>query len=101
MYLGSCAGEGEHVADSPYPIKVLPGPPSARHSTVTGAGKYTATAGATAEFTVEVRDAYGNGFELQEATGHLLGVQVGCAVACSPQHCVSALACMPAICSEQ
>eukprot|EP00878_Enallax_costatus_P043832 GHUV01051923.1.p1 GENE.GHUV01051923.1~~GHUV01051923.1.p1 ORF type:complete len:179 (+),score=30.43 GHUV01051923.1:306-842(+) len=78
------AGEGEHVADSPYPIKILPGPSSARHSTVSGPGRYAATAGATADFSVQVKDASGNGYEMMEesAEGLLdLQVSVGYAIA--------------------
>eukprot|EP00878_Enallax_costatus_P035213 GHUV01039218.1.p1 GENE.GHUV01039218.1~~GHUV01039218.1.p1 ORF type:complete len:211 (+),score=52.32 GHUV01039218.1:306-938(+) len=70
------AGEGEHVADSPYPIKILPGPSSARHSTVSGPGRYAATAGATADFSVQVKDASGNGYEMMEESAEgLLDLQ--------------------------
>lgn len=54
------AGDGEHVADSPYRVAVLPGPPSARHSTVTGAGRRRAVAGCVATFEVVARDAHSN-----------------------------------------
>lgn len=54
------AGLGEHVASSPCPVQVVAGPPSARHSSVTGLGRKTAVAGGQAEFVLTFRDAYGN-----------------------------------------
>lgn len=54
------AGEGEHVADSPYQVQVEPGPPAPLHSTVTGQGRRAAAAGCLASFEVVARDAHGN-----------------------------------------
>jgi hypothetical protein len=48
------------VADSPYPVLVLPGEPSFRCCTVEGPGRHQAHAGSRATFTVTVRDACGN-----------------------------------------
>jgi hypothetical protein len=48
------------VADSPYPVRVLPGAPDAGKTTVHGAGARRAAAGAPARFTVQARDAFGN-----------------------------------------
>lgn len=53
------ADDGD-VADSPYPTRVLPGWPSARHCTVTGDGRRSATVGQEAQFIVEARDEFGN-----------------------------------------
>ena len=53
------ADDGD-VADSPYPTRVLPGRPSARHCTVTGDGRRSATVGQPAQFIVEARDEFGN-----------------------------------------
>jgi hypothetical protein len=53
------------VADSPYPVRLLPGPPSARHSTVSGPGRHTAAAGTAVAFDVTVRDAYGNSYSMK------------------------------------
>jgi len=53
-------GEGAHVADSPYPLLVLPGPPSLFQTTTSGAAHRTATATQPAAFTVQARDALGN-----------------------------------------
>lgn len=53
-------GGGEHVGDSPYPVSVRPGPPCPRASSVSGAGRSCAVAGAAAEFEVAFRDAHGN-----------------------------------------
>jgi hypothetical protein len=41
-------------------VQVHPGPPSARHSSVTGPGRRAAAAGSKAEFSVVLRDALGN-----------------------------------------
>lgn len=54
------AGLGEHIADSPCKVQILPGAPSPRHSIVAGPGRKAATAGYRADFTVSFRDAYGN-----------------------------------------
>ncbi len=53
-------GMRQHVADSPYQVDVLPGPPMARHSTVEGKGRNHAVASCSARFQVVLRDAYGN-----------------------------------------
>lgn len=54
------AGLGEHIADSPCQVQILPGAPSPRHSIVAGPGRKAAVAGCRADFTVSFRDAYGN-----------------------------------------
>jgi len=54
------AGDGEHVADSPYPVLLVPGPPHPRNSLVTGSGRSLAVAGSAATFDIIVQDAYGN-----------------------------------------
>ena len=55
-----CSGDDEVVADSPYTITALPGPPVGNKCSVEGPGRRAAVAGAQADFTVYVRDAYGN-----------------------------------------
>jgi len=54
------AGEGEHVADSPYPVLLVPGPPHPRRCLVTGSGRSVAVAGSAAAFEVVLQDEYGN-----------------------------------------
>lgn len=54
------AGDGDRVADSPYSVKVVPGPPVARKSTVSGLGRMEAVVGEAANFIIEGRDQYGN-----------------------------------------
>jgi hypothetical protein len=41
-------------------MQLHPGPPSARHSSVTGPGRRVAVAGSRAEFIVTLRDSFGN-----------------------------------------
>lgn len=53
-------GGEEQVADSPYPLRVLPAAPCARRCAVAGEGRSAAVAGAPAEFRVCVHDEYGN-----------------------------------------
>ena len=50
----------EDVAESPYQVTVLPGPPSAQHSVIDGPGRRAAIAGSAASFEIEARDAHGN-----------------------------------------
>ena len=50
----------EHVAESPYQVTMLPGPPSAKHTLVHGPGRQAAAVGTEARFEVEARDAHGN-----------------------------------------
>ena len=57
-----CADAGEPVADSPYPLRVLPGRPEARWCTLSGSGRRADVAAAASEFIVEARDCYGNRF---------------------------------------
>ena len=52
------ADTGESVADSPYPLRVLPSAPDPRKSAICTEGP--ATVGAAAEFRVEARDVFGN-----------------------------------------
>ncbi|KAI8475786.1 MAG: hypothetical protein J3K34DRAFT_456142 [Monoraphidium minutum] len=52
--------DGAHVADSPYPLLVLPGAPAPARCTADGAGSRAAAAGAPAAFSVAARDAFGN-----------------------------------------
>ncbi|KAK9904172.1 hypothetical protein WJX75_005923 [Coccomyxa subellipsoidea] len=59
------------VADSPYPTRVLPGRPSARHCTVTGDGRRSATVGQPAQFIVEARDEFGNSCDSVDPEEHL------------------------------
>ena len=54
------ADAGEPVAESPYPVRVLPGRPDPRRCTLSGAGRRAAVAAMAAEFSVEARDCYGN-----------------------------------------
>lgn len=54
------AGAGEHVADSPYSLLVLPGAASPKHSVVIGPACRTATAGTASAFSVEARDVHHN-----------------------------------------
>lgn len=54
------AGGDEHVAQSPYPLRVLPARPAALCCAVEGPGRSAAVAGRPAEFTVEARDEFGN-----------------------------------------
>lgn len=56
----ACTDVEEHLADSPYPLLVLPDKPSPNHSTVTGNGRRTATAEQAASFSIEARDQFGN-----------------------------------------
>lgn len=53
-------GTEEHVAQSPYPLRVLPAWPSARRCEVAGAGRSSAVAGQLAEFEVVAHDEHGN-----------------------------------------
>ena len=55
-----CADAGEPVADSPYPLRVLPGRPEARRCTLSGSGRRAAVAAAASEVVVEARDCDGN-----------------------------------------
>lgn len=48
------------MADSPYPLRVLPAAPCARRSRVTGEGRSAAVAGGSAEFRVAAHDEFGN-----------------------------------------
>ena len=57
-------GPEEHVADSPYPLRVLPAKPCTRRSVVAGAGRGAATTGAPAAFTVAAHDEFGNRWEV-------------------------------------
>lgn len=54
-----CAGD-EHVAHSPYPLRVLPARPCMRRSQVSGPGRSAALAGSPAHFTVAACDEFGN-----------------------------------------
>ena len=58
----TCAVEvdGEPVADSPYLVRVAPGAPSPRATTVAGDGRSFAHAGRPAAARVEPRDRFGN-----------------------------------------
>lgn len=49
-------------ADSPYPLRVLPGRPCARKCEVAGEGRRSAVAGCPAACEVLVRDGFGNGW---------------------------------------
>ncbi len=58
---GVCSAAGdEHVAHSPYPLRVLPAKPSARRSVVSGSGRSAALAGSPAHFTIASCDEHGN-----------------------------------------
>ena len=48
------------MAGSPYEITVVPGPASARHTVISGAGRQAALTGSEARFEVEAQDAFGN-----------------------------------------
>ncbi|KAI7844470.1 hypothetical protein COHA_001973 [Chlorella ohadii] len=50
----------EHVAQSPYPLRVLPARPATKRCTVEGSGRSAAVAGRPAEFAVQVCDEFGN-----------------------------------------
>jgi hypothetical protein len=50
----------EHVAESPYPVRVLPAKPSLKHCAVSGEGRRSAKAGHDTTFIIEARDRYGN-----------------------------------------
>lgn len=53
-------GADEHVADSPYVVKVLPGRPFPRRCCIKGKGYRVAELGAKACFSVEALDRFGN-----------------------------------------
>ena len=53
-------GADEHVADSPYPVRILPGRPSPRRCGISGEGHRKATVGAEAFFFVDAIDRHGN-----------------------------------------
>jgi len=53
-------GADEHVADSPYIVKVLPGRPFPRRCCIKGKGYRVAELGAKACFSVEALDRFGN-----------------------------------------
>jgi hypothetical protein len=53
-------GVEEHVAQSPYPLRVLPAPPCVKRCRVEGGGRCGAVAGVTARFEVEACDEFGN-----------------------------------------
>ncbi|WPT17929.1 Radial spoke head 10-like protein B [Picochlorum sp. SENEW3] len=50
----------EHVADSPYPVRLLPGAPCYKTSLIRGEGKAWATCGQEAKFEILIRDKFGN-----------------------------------------
>lgn len=54
------AGDGQPVADSPYPLRVAPAPPALRACEAEGPGRRAAVCGAEAGFWVQARDAYDN-----------------------------------------
>lgn len=54
------AGADEHVADSPYPLRVLPGKPCPRKCEVVGEGRSRATACQPASFSILIHDQFGN-----------------------------------------
>lgn len=53
-------GDGEAVAESPYPVRILPARAFARSCAVVGDGRRAAVAGSPATFHVEVKDRFGN-----------------------------------------
>ena len=53
-------GDDEAVAESPYPVRVLPARAFPRRCAVVGDGRRAAVAGSPAEFQVEVKDRFGN-----------------------------------------
>ena len=53
--------DGEAVAESPYPVRVLAGRPEPRRTVVEGQGRRCGVAGRAADaLTVAARDAFGN-----------------------------------------
>lgn len=50
----------EHVADSPYPVRLLPGAPCYKTSLVRGEGKMLGKCGQEAKFEILIRDKFGN-----------------------------------------
>lgn len=59
-------GAEEHVADSPYPVRILPGRPHPRRCVISGDGLRCATTGVETSFSVRAFDSHGNA-----ATGKL------------------------------
>ena len=61
LHVLSCDG-GEAVAESPYPVRVLPGPPASRRCQVVwgGEGRRSAPAGTPLSLSVVAVDAFGN-----------------------------------------
>jgi hypothetical protein len=57
--LGSGGGT-EHVADSPYPVRIVPAKPYSRNTVVQGKGKSHAVIGTPAQFQIILFDKYGN-----------------------------------------
>ena len=74
---------GEEVADSPYIVRVAPGPPVVRHCEVDGAGCRVAVVGRPSAFRIVARDAWGNMCDVAsgEELRRLLPLKVGCAAA--------------------
>ncbi|GAB4815949.1 hypothetical protein N2152v2_002995 [Parachlorella kessleri] len=58
--LSITVGAEEHVADSPYPLRVLPGKPCPRKCEVVGEGRSRAIAGQPASFSILIHDQFGN-----------------------------------------
>lgn len=54
------AGGMEHVADSPYPVRVIPAKPCPEKAYVHGPGRSQAVVGEAARFEIEARDSFGN-----------------------------------------
>jgi hypothetical protein len=84
------------VADSPYPIKVLPGCLSSAHTTTAGPGLKAAAPGAAATFRVQGRDAFGNACEVLPAAALASALPLRAALLAGAGGSVAAeVACVP------
>lgn len=80
------AGATEHVADSPYPLRILPADPYPRKTLVQGPGRSLAVASTTARFDIQLHDEFGNPCSstlevpletyLENSTGHEIPISM-------------------------
>ena len=60
IFLLLLVGATEHVADSPYPVRILPAAPYPRRTQIIGPGRSQAVSGTTSGFDILLHDEFGN-----------------------------------------